>query len=44
MVKYIYEGFKKLWLKILKLYSKGKNKKAKKLEVKLNKKIAKRYK
>ena len=44
MVRYIYRGFKKLWLKILKLYSKGKDKKARKLEFKLNKKIAKRHK
>lgn len=41
-MKHIYQGFKKVWLKILKLYSKGKKKKAKKLEMKMTKKISKR--
>tara|TARA_X000001382_G_scaffold47272_1_gene32012 strand:- start:429 stop:557 length:129 start_codon:yes stop_codon:yes gene_type:complete len=39
-MKYIYQGFKKIWLKILKLYSKGKIKKAKKLEIKMTRKIS----
>tara|TARA_A100000164_G_C21800839_1_gene720585 strand:- start:334 stop:465 length:132 start_codon:yes stop_codon:yes gene_type:complete len=43
-MKHIYQGFKKVWLKILKSYSKGKKKKAKKLEVKMTRKISQRKK
>ena len=43
-MKTIYQGFKKLWLKILKSYSKGKNNKAKKLEIKMIRKISQRNK